>query len=329
MGTQSTPLHQPQSVAQAHTPEQSQLGKSSLYVDQYDPFLLYPLPRQPQRQAIGIAGNVLPFTGADLWTAYELSWLNTHGKPQVALLHVAIPCETPYIVESKSFKLYLNSFNNSRFDDAEGVRQRIARDIGLAVWKGAHATHADARADTTQQQKTDGTDSASSSPLQPPAPASGVSVRLILPEQFAQQRVQELEGLSLDRLDVACTDYQPAPQWLRTRTDETPVTETLTSQLLRSNCPVTGQPDWGSIQIQYTGAPIDQEGLLRYIVSFRNHNGFHEHCVERIFQDIRQRCQPTHLTVYARYTRRGGLDINPLRTNAPQALPPNRRTARQ
>ena len=308
------PTHASQAMQQANTPEQSQLGKATPYCDQYAPDMLYPIARQLQRAELGIAGRALPFTGADLWTGYELSWLNLRGKPQVALVQVVVPCETPCIVESKSFKLYLNSFSNSRFADADAVRQRIAADVGAAVWAQKEAGASAASA----------TQPAVRAPLAP-----SVHVQLILPEQFEQQRLRELQGLSLDRLDIECSDYHPAPQWLRAQADEAPVTETLTSQLLRSNCPVTGQPDWGSIQIQYTGAPIDQEGLLRYIVSFRNHNGFHEHCVERIFQDIWQRCQPLQLTVYARYTRRGGLDINPLRTNTPQALPANWRTARQ
>lgn len=291
------------------TPEQSQLGKATAYPDQYAPQTLFPIARQPQRSELGMtAGAALPFTGADLWTGYELSWLNPRGKPQVALVQVAVPCETPCIVESKSFKLYLNSFSNSRFASADEVRQRIAEDVGAAVWQPVASV---------SQQASGG------------APPSTVGVRLVLPEQFAAQSVQELEGLSLDRLDVECSDYQPAPHWLRADTAESAVTETLTSHLLRSNCPVTQQPDWGDIQISYSGAPIDQEGLLRYIVSLRNHNGFHEHCVERIFMDILRHCRPSRLTVYARYTRRGGLDINPLRTNHPGPLPPNVRTARQ
>ena len=291
------------------TPEQSQLGKATAYPDQYAPQTLFPIARQPQRSELGMtAGTALPFTGADLWTGYELSWLNPRGKPQVALVQVTVPCETPCIVESKSFKLYLNSFSNSRFASADEVRQRIAEDVGAAVWQPVASV---------SQQASGG------------APPSTVGVRLVLPEQFAEQSVQELEGLSLDRLDVECSDYQPAPHWLRADTAESAVTETLTSHLLRSNCPVTQQPDWGDIQISYSGAPIDQEGLLRYIVSLRNHNGFHEHCVERIFMDILRHCRPSRLTVYARYTRRGGLDINPLRTNHPGPLPPNVRTARQ
>lgn len=291
------------------TPEQSQLGKATAYPDQYAPQTLFPIARQPQRSELGMtAGAALPFTGADLWTGYELSWLNPRGKPQVALVQVTVPCETPCIVESKSFKLYLNSFSNSRFVSADAVRQRISEDVGVSVWQPVASV---------SQQAPGG------------APPPTVGVRLVLPEQFAAQTVQELEGLSLDRLDVECSDYQPAPHWLRADTAEAAVTETLTSHLLRSNCPVTHQPDWGDIQISYSGAPIDQEGLLRYIVSLRNHNGFHEHCVERIFMDILRHCRPSRLTVYARYTRRGGLDINPLRTNHPGPLPPNVRTARQ
>lgn len=276
-------------------PEHSQLGKASAYLDQYDASLLFALPRQTKRDELGITGT-LPFMGADLWTAYELSWLNPRGKPQVALAHITVPCETPCIVESKSFKLYLNSFNNSVFDSLDAVRECMAQDIGAAAWGKEGAR---------------------------------VGVRLISPEQFNTQTIQELHGLSLDRLDLDCTQYTPAPQLLTAAFDEQPVTETLTSQLLKSNCLVTGQPDWGSVQISYSGPQIEQGGLLQYIVSFRNHNEFHEQCVERIYTDIMARCKPTQLSVYARYTRRGGLDINPWRTSHPQAAPPNVRTARQ
>ena len=278
-------------------PEHSPLGKTSAYVDQYDASLLFPIPRAAKRAEIGITGAP-PFLGADLWTAFELSWLNERGKPQVALAHITVPCETPNIVESKSFKLYLNSFNNTRFASAQDVQARIRADISEAAWRGAEHP---------------GT----------------VGVRLLLPEQFDREPVHELDGLNLDRLDIECTQYQPAPERLTANFAEAPVSEVLVSHLLKSNCLVTGQPDWGSVQIRYSGAQIDQEGLLQYLVSFRNHNEFHEQCVERIFMDIWQRCQPTQLTVYARYTRRGGLDINPFRTSHPGALPPNVRTARQ
>ena len=280
-----------------NTPEQSQLGKASSYADQYDPGLLFPIPRQPKRDEIGVTGTPV-FFGADLWTAFEVSWLNTKGKPQVAIAHFTIPAESTHIVESKSFKLYLNSFNNTRFESADDVRSRIRTDISAAVWHGG--------------------------PVQ-----AGVGVKLLMPGQFDAEPVHELDGLNLDRLDIECSLYQPAPQLLRVSADEAPVTETLVSHLLKSNCLVTGQPDWGSVQIGYSGHPIDQAGLLQYIVSFRNHNEFHEQCVERIFMDIWTRCKPTQLTVYARYTRRGGLDINPWRTSAPGTVPANVRTARQ
>jgi 7-cyano-7-deazaguanine reductase len=279
------------------TPEQSQLGKPAAYADQYDAGLLFPISRAPKREELGLHGGV-PFFGADLWTAFELSWLGPRGKPQVAIAHLTVPCETPNIVESKSFKLYLGSFSNTRFASADEVRERIRLDIAEAVWRGA--------------------------PVQ-----GSVGVRLLLPEAFDREPVQELDGLSLDRLDIECTEYTPQPQLLTAAFDEQPVEETLTSNLLKSNCLVTGQPDWGSIQIRYTGAQIDQGGLLRYLVSFRNHNEFHEQCVERIFMDLWRRCKPVKLTVYARYTRRGGLDINPWRTSHPGGVPPNVRTARQ
>ena len=279
------------------TPAQSPLGKTASYIDQYDPALLFPLPRATKRQELGL-GAQLPFFGADTWTAFELSWLNLRGKPQLALAHITVPCETPNIIESKSFKLYLNSFNNTRFADAADVLARLRADLSEAAWRGATN------------------------------PAT-LGVRLLGPELFDREPVCELDGLSLDRLDIACERYSPAPDLLRTTQGEPPVNETLVSNLLKSNCLVTGQPDWGSVQIRYSGDAIDQEGLLQYLVSFRNHNEFHEQCVERIFMDIWQRCKPTRLTVYARYTRRGGLDINPFRTSHPQTLPPNTRTARQ
>ena len=154
-------------------------------------------------------------------------------------------------------------------------------------------------------------------------------LRLRTPEQFASLEHGELAGLSLDRLDLECTHTEPAPQLLRADTDAAPVEELLFSDLLRSLCPVTGQPDWGSVQIAYRGPQIDHGGLLGYLVSLRNESGFHEQCVERLYTEIWRRCQPTRLSVLARYTRRGGIDINPWRTSNPQVAPPFRRTARQ
>ena len=278
-------------------PEDSLLGKATPYKDQYDASLLYPIPRIAKREEIGVPAT-LPFLGADLWTAYEVSWLNPRGKPQVAIAHVTVPCETPNIVESKSFKLYLNSYNNTKFTDTAEVLARLRADLGEAVWRGSGRT-------------------------------GSVGVRLLATEVFDQEPIHEMDGLNLDRLEVDCTHYTPAPELLTAAFDEKPVDEVLTSHLLKSNCLVTGQPDWGSVQIAYSGPQIDQAGLLQYLVSFRNHNEFHEQCVERIYMDLWRRCKPAKLTVYARYTRRGGLDINPWRTSHPQALPANVRTARQ
>ena len=278
-----------------NSPDQSQLGKASAYADQYDAALLFPIARASKRAELGIA-DAQPFFGADMWTAYELSWLNLRGKPQVALAQITVPCESPCIVESKSVKLYLNSFNNSRFVDAREVRERIRADISAATGAGIGA---------------------------------GIGVKTIGPELFDREPVHEMDGLNLDRLDIECMHFTPAPELLFAEFDDVPVTETLTSNLLKSNCLVTGQPDWGSVQIAYSGPQINQEGLLQYIVSFRNHNEFHEQCVERIFMDIWTRCKPIKLAVYARYTRRGGVDINPFRCSYPTQLPANVRTARQ
>jgi 7-cyano-7-deazaguanine reductase len=278
-------------------PEQSQLGKNSAYVDQYDASLLFPIPRAVKREELGIQGTPI-FFGADLWTAFELSWLNLKGKPQVALAHIMVPAESTHIVESKSFKLYLNSFNATQFVDAQAVRDCMRDDLDTALWHGSKIL-------------------------------ARCGVKIILPEEFDKEPVHELDGLNLDRMDIECTHYQPAPELLKAQQDEAPVTETFVSHLLKSNCLVTGQPDWGSVQISYSGDQIDQAGLLQYIVSFRNHNEFHEQCVERIFMDIWTRCKPLKLSVYARYTRRGGLDINPWRTSHPQSPPKNIRTARQ
>ncbi|WP_423194924.1 MULTISPECIES: NADPH-dependent 7-cyano-7-deazaguanine reductase QueF [unclassified Cupriavidus] len=274
-------------------PDQSPLGKPSAYKTEYDPTLLFPIARQPKRTELGLPeGRALPFFGVDIWNAYELSWLNLKGKPQIALATFIVPADTPNIVESKSFKLYLNSFNQSRIASAEALQQLLHHDLSEA---------------------TGGT----------------VQVRLVTEADFGQQKMGELDGLLLDRLDIETDTYEPDASLLRAAHDESPVEESLVSHLLKSNCLVTGQPDWGSVQVRYVGAPIDQEGLLKYLISFRNHNEFHEQCVERIFTDIQRQCKPVKLAVYARYTRRGGLDINPFRTNFNTPWPDNRRNARQ
>ncbi|ABF07239.1 7-cyano-7-deazaguanine reductase [Cupriavidus metallidurans] len=274
-------------------PEHSPLGKPSAYKTEYDASLLFPIPRQPKRAEIGLPeGRALPFFGVDIWNAYEVSWLNLKGKPQVALATFIIPADTPNIVESKSFKLYLNSFNQTKIASPEALQQLLHHDLSEA---------------------TGGT----------------VQVRLVTEADLGTQKMGELDGLLLDRLDIETDIYEPDPTLLSAEQEESPVEETLVSHLLKSNCLVTGQPDWGSVQIRYVGAPIDQEGLLKYLISFRNHNEFHEQCVERIFTDVMRMCKPVKLAVYARYTRRGGLDINPFRTNYNTPWPDNRRNARQ
>jgi len=273
-----------------NTPEHSPLGKDTIYADRYDPSLLFAIPRTDKRAEIGVA-EPLPFHGVDIWNAYELSWLDPRGKPVVALAEFRVPAASPNIIESKSFKLYLNSFAQERFADAATLTTTLMHDLSAAAGAviGVQLGEADAAA---------------------------------LP-------VIDLDGHLLDRQDIEIDHYgPPEADFLQADIGATPVAETLVSHLLRSNCPVTGQPDWGSVQIAYRGAPIDHAGLLRYLVSFREHNEFHEQCVERIFVDLLQRCAPQQLSVYARYTRRGGLDINPFRSSAP-ATPGNLRTVRQ
>jgi 7-cyano-7-deazaguanine reductase len=270
-------------------PHDSLLGRNATYPDRYDPGLLFPIARAAQRVAIGIDG-ALPFHGVDIWNAYELSWLDARGKPEVALAEFRIPATTPNIVESKSLKLYLGSYNQERVESADALRARLQGDISAAA--GAHVT-----------------------------------VALIARTRFGEVGVRELDGESIDDLPVSIDSYGPPDPALLAVSGDI-VEESLVSQLLKSNCPVTGQPDWASVQIRYNGPRMDREGLLRYLVSFRGHADFHEHCVERIFMDITRRCAPRSLSVYARYTRRGGLDISPWRGSAP-GNPPNPRGARQ
>jgi 7-cyano-7-deazaguanine reductase len=272
-----------------NTPYDSALGRNAIYPDRYDPGLLFPIARAAQRATLGI-GDPLPFQGVDVWNAYELSWLDARGKPEVAVAEFRFPATTPNIVESKSFKLYLASFNQERLAGADALRERIARDLSNAA-------------------------------------GGDIEVALTVPSRFDALALQALEGESIDAEPVEIESYGP-PDATLLATTSGDADETLVSDLLKSNCPVTGQPDWASIAICYAGPRIDRAALLRYLVSFRNHADFHEHCVERIYMDIRQRCAPRQLSVYARYTRRGGLDINPWRSSE-HGDPPNPRTARQ
>lgn len=267
------------------------LGKESLYIQTYTPSLLEAIARAPNRQSLGLASGVaLPFHGADLWNAYELFWLNADGKPVVAVMECRVPCASPHLIESKSFKLYLNSFCQSRFPSIEAVQRIITQDLSAVA---------------------------------------GMPVDVLLaPLSDLQGNLHaSLPGVVLDHLDVI-PELTDGPALLRT-IPNTHVRETLTSDLLKSNCPVTGQPDYGSVQIQYEGEAIDREALLRYIIHFHRLQEFHEHCVERMFLDIQQQCRPAALTVYARYTRRGGLDINPYRSTSTTVHPNNTRLVRQ
>lgn len=255
--------------------DQSPLGKIQSYCQQYNPDLLFPIARDENRQQLGLNAK-LPFHGADVWTAYELSWLNPKGKPMVAIAEFSFPASSPNIVESKSFKLYLNSFNGTKFSTQVEVKMRLEQDLSAAA---------------------------------------GAKVEvLILSLDNPQTLVADLDdGICLDDQDIEIDEYQVNPQVLTT--SDLQVSEILYTHLLKSNCLVTGQPDWATLVINYRGKRIERANLLRYVVSFRNHNEFHEHCVERIFTDINRQCEPEVLTVYARYLRRGGLDINPYRSN--------------
>lgn len=260
---------------------QSPLGQKTHYVDTYSPALLYPIPRKLARDKIRMDLS-LPFTGADLWSGFELSWLNPKGKPEVALADFSFPCTSPNVVESKSFKLYLNSFNASSFHSLEEVEKIIKKDLSNAA-------------------------------------GSVVEVNLYSLDTLQIRPIEDFSGICLDKLDITTDIYQVDINLLQT--SSTYAEESLYSNLLKSNCLATGQPDWGSVFIKYKGPKIDHEGLLRYIISFRKHAGFGEHCVEHIFSDILNQCKPNKLTVYARYTRRGGLDINPFRSNFEQPYP--------
>ena len=267
------------------------LGQKTEYASQYDRTLLQPVPRALNRDGLGITQNQ-PFTiGADIWTAYEISWLNKKGLPQVAIADVYLDYQSQNLIESKSFKLYLNSFNQSKFADSNTVQQTMQRDLSECA-------------------------------------QGNVKVRLNPVAVYDSQKIDHLQGDCIDEQDIEITSYEFNADWLKDCVSDEIVEEKLVSHLLKSNCLITNQPDWGTLHIHYVGKKIDHEKLLRYVVSFRQHNEFHEQCVERIFCDLMHYAKPEKLTVYARYTRRGGLDINPFRSNF-ENLPENLRLARQ
>lgn len=277
-------------MASVHS-ENNPLGKSSAYIDRYDPTLLFPISRGEGWKSVGIERDTLPFYGEDVWNGYEISWLNENGIPQVAMAEFRLQASTPFLIESKSFKLYLNSYNQTKFANKDMVEQRMVKDLSAA--------------------------------------AGGEVKVTILPLNYTFP--VEPKSVCIDDLDIEMDKYELDPSVLSFATDEAEgeFEGTLVSHLLKSNCPVTGQPDWGSIFIEYKGQHIDEKSLLTYIVSLRTHQDFHEQCVERTFWDIWTRCKPESLTVYARYVRRGGLDINPMRSSDENKKAINFRTIRQ
>ncbi|WP_404339366.1 NADPH-dependent 7-cyano-7-deazaguanine reductase QueF [Pseudoalteromonas mariniglutinosa] len=269
----------------------SVLGQSTDYIDQYTPSLLFPIARKLNRDALAIAEDALPFKGQDSWTGYELSWLNSKGKPVVAIGTFVFPCQSSHIIESKSFKLYLNSFNQTRFASFDKVKAALTSDLSAAV-------------------------------------NAGVVVTLYTADDYNCLPFTALPGTCIDELDITISNYEIDARSLRHASTQH-VTETLHSHLLKSNCLITSQPDWASIIIRYTGQQICHESLLKYLISFRTHNEFHEQCVERIYCDLMQQLALQELEVYARYTRRGGLDINPYRATNNDQIPFNVKINRQ
>lgn len=257
-----------------------ELGLSTLYDAEYNPKRLFSIPRAPKWQELGIESETLPFIGFDTWNHYEVSWLNSKGKPFVATASIIYDCCSPNIIESKSLKLYFNSLNQTQFASVAAVEAQITEDLAACL-------------------------------------AYPVVVK-ILPSQswMISEKQPRFTGRCVDDLDIVCSVYEVDPSLLQADDDDV-VEDVLCSDLLRSNCPVTNQPDWGSVQVSYRGPRIVSESFLKYIVSFRNHQGFHEQCIEQMFVDIMKQCKPEYLTVYGRYTRRGGLDINPYRTSGP------------
>ncbi len=273
-----------------HPAQDSPLGKSSAYISEYDPSLLFGIARATKWHELGLTADSLPYTGVDIWNCYEMSWLLPSGKPVVAIAQFVVPADSAYIIESKSFKLYLNSFNQSIYPTFAEVQAVLATDLSQVA-------------------------------------QAPVQVALKTLQEVTAEGLQPPQGLCLDDLDVVVDRYQqPSIEQLVCGTEV--VEEQLYSHLLKSNCPVTGQPDWGTLQVHYRGLVLEHASLLKYLISFRQHQDFHEQCVERIFLDLQRCLQPEFLSVSARYVRRGGLDINPWRSTHLQPVT-NQRLARQ
>jgi 7-cyano-7-deazaguanine reductase len=269
------------------------LGNTVAYTQTYTPSLLCSLPRSDGRATLELENHALPFEGVDIWTAYELSWLDLQGKPIVACGIFYFPCQAPGMIESKSFKLYLNSFNQTRFSSFQDVKKTLVLDLSFAV-------------------------------------QDSVEVEIYPVRDFSRlcPVATTFPGVCIDDLAVAISEYHVNPALLLCADPPEIIQEMLHSHLLKTNCPVTGQPDWASICIHYRGPRIQREALLKYLCSYRLEADFHEQCIERVFRDLQQHCRCERLTIEGRYVRRGGLDINPFRSNCgekPQGL----RLARQ
>lgn len=267
-----------------------ELGKKSKYSTSYDPTLLQTVPRSLNRDSLNIQ---VPFVGYDIWQLYEVSFLNNKGKPIVAIGTIKVDCASSCITESKSLKLYLNSFNNTKFENLNAVVNTIKKDVSDAL---------------------------------------GVDVLVELHEVSNitnEMHTSNSDGILLDNIDCEITEYNVNPDLLKQNKNADTVEETLVSHLLKSNCLITNQPDWGTVHIKYKGKKLDHESVLKYIISMRNHNEFHEHCVERIFTDLQNNTELEELCVWANYTRRGGIDINPIRASTKELLVPIYRLIRQ
>lgn len=268
----------------------SPLGKKTVYNDQYDPIVLYAVNRDQDRNAIGIDAQDLPFQGVDIYNFFDLTWLNSKNIPEYGMLSLYVSCESPNIVEAKSLKLFLLSFANSQFQSINDILTTLEQDL---------------------------------------ANAFGTKIRVSLANVLSDFMHIEsrFTGINLDNLEINCVDKEINPDLLKSDPTQS-ANEQLCTDLLKFGCPVTGKPNWGSVRITYNGPKIDQASLLQYIISYRNYKGLQEQCIERIFNDILKHCKPEKLTVEGRYTRRGGLDINPVRTNV-DYNPPNMRLFRQ
>lgn len=270
------------------------LGQSTDYPTSYCPDILYPISRQLGRESLALPAEQLSL-GVDFWHCFEVSWLDNNHISQVAMLRLSIAANSPLIIESKSLKLYLNSLNFTIFDCQDSVLATIRRDLSACL----------------QTQ---------------------VEISLFELNQPDSLPIDKPDGVCIDK---ACQNKKIALSTqvdsglLGMPSDGQMVKQSYYSHLLRSNCPVTNQPDWGTVQIDIESPLIDCANLLAYLLSYRQHNGFHEQCVEQIFCDLTCAFRPKTLMVRAWYTRRGGIDINPVRVSDLSLLPKPSRLIRQ